>query len=73
MSPAYQHLKTLAENQRWLSMHLRDVIEVARAQGLTWDQIGDALGIPRETVYRQFASGGPISVVRPTHKGSNNA
>jgi DNA invertase Pin-like site-specific DNA recombinase len=33
---------------------LRQVVEEARAAGATWADIGDALGVSRQAVYKRF-------------------
>jgi hypothetical protein len=63
---ARSKLRALADMQRELATALH--AEVARAtseDGLTWAQVGEALGIPRETAFRQFNGGDVIVVTRP--------
>ena len=62
---AAARLRVLATAQRELAVTLH--AEVGRAvnlTGLTWDQAGTALGIPRETAFRQFHGGTTIVVAR---------
>lgn len=66
--PMFRALDYLGAQQREFAVGLREVIEMARARGLTWELISQALGIERTTLYRQYASGGPIDTVRATHK-----
>jgi hypothetical protein len=54
----------LAEAQPQLAWALRSAVEECQDSDLPWTQIGDRIGLPRETVYRQWASGGPIVTVR---------
>lgn len=34
---------------------LRDRVAEARANGVTWDEIGDALGVSRQAAHRKFS------------------
>jgi hypothetical protein len=54
----------LAETQPQLAWALRSAIEECLAAEQTWAQIGQAVGVPRETVFRQFTAGGPIVTTR---------
>jgi hypothetical protein len=56
--------KHSAERQRQSVRDLRTDIESARETGATWREIGEALNMPHQTVYRQFTSGRPIVTVR---------
>lgn len=61
----WSKLRVLADAQRELARALHD--EVGRAtlmEGLTWEQVGEAVGLPRETAFRQFNGGDMIVVVR---------
>ena len=65
---AAARLRVLATAQRELAVTLH--AEVGRAVNLTcltWDQVGTALGIPRETAFRQFHGGATIVVARAHH------
>lgn len=66
--PPEDELEILRDDQWKLALRMRDAVASAREAGLTWDRIGNALGMRRETVFRQFQSGGPIDTVRVTHK-----
>jgi hypothetical protein len=33
---------------------LRDTVRAARREGATWQQIGDQLGVPRQTAHRRY-------------------
>lgn len=65
---AERDLRKLRDEQHALALLVRDSIEQARSEGLSWQKIGDALGLTYATAYRQFMSGGPINTVRVTHK-----
>lgn len=54
----------LAEAQPQLAWALRSAVEECQDANLPWTQIGDRIGLPRETVFRQWSSGGPIVTVR---------
>jgi hypothetical protein len=54
----------LAEAQPQLAWALRSAVEECQEADLPWTQIGERIGLPRETVFRQWASGGPIVTVR---------
>lgn len=58
-------LRALAGVQRQSAECLRIAILTALAEGLTWREIGEALGVPHETVFRQYQAGSPVSVLRP--------
>ena len=66
--PPQEELEILRDDQQKLALRMRDAVTGARQAGLTWDRIGEALGMRRETVFRQYHSGGPIDTVRATHK-----
>jgi len=54
----------LAEAQPQLAWALRSAIEECLDASLPWAQIGERIGLPRETVYRQVHAGGPVVTVR---------
>jgi hypothetical protein len=61
----WSKLRMLADAQREIAYALHD--EVGRAtlmEGFTWGQVGEAVGLPRETAFRQFNGGDMIVVVR---------
>jgi CRP-like cAMP-binding protein len=33
---------------------MRELVASARRQGVTWQQIGDQLGVPRQTAHRRY-------------------
>jgi AraC-like DNA-binding protein len=66
--PMFRALDYLGAQQREFAVGLREVIEMARARGFSWDLISQALGMERTTLYRQYVSGGPINTVRATHR-----
>lgn len=57
-----------AEDQRFFASRMRENIKKCREAGYSWDEIGLLVGLPRETVFRQYMSGGDIWVGRGTHK-----
>lgn len=48
------HLEHLAEVQAAVEQAQADVAMALRAQGYSWQQIGDALGITRAAAYRRY-------------------
>jgi hypothetical protein len=60
-------LQALAAAQRLNALALRELVGEAHAAGVTWRQIGDALGIPGPTAFRQHQAGSPIVVARAFH------
>jgi hypothetical protein len=65
------HLAELAAAQRASACLLADAVAEASAAGLSWQAIGEALGIPKETVFRQHKAGSPVSVLRPYHSAAS--
>jgi hypothetical protein len=59
------HLIQLAAAQRASAALLAAAVADASTAGLSWRAIGEALGIPKETVFRQHKAGSPVSVLRP--------
>ncbi|WP_034488280.1 hypothetical protein [Actinomadura oligospora] len=43
-----------AEAVRRAEDHLRGTVGTARSSGLTWQEIGDALGITRQAAFQRF-------------------
>jgi hypothetical protein len=54
----------LAEAQPQLAWALRSAIQECQDADLPWAAIGERIGLPRETVYRQVHAGGPVVTVR---------
>ena len=59
------HLAELAAAQRATAGLLAAAVTDASAAGLSWQAIGEALGIPKTTAFRQHKAGSPVSVLRP--------
>lgn len=57
-------LRELAAAQRKSAAELREAITEACDYGVTWRAIGEALGVPHETAFRQHKAGSPIVVVK---------
>jgi hypothetical protein len=57
----------LAEAQPHLGWALRAAIEECVDNGNTWAEIGTAVSMPRETVYRQYKADGPVVTARAVH------
>jgi hypothetical protein len=57
-----------AEGQRNDAKSMHGLIDQCREAGFSWTEVGTLVGLPRETIYRQWASGGDIWVGRGTHK-----
>lgn len=57
--------KILADAQMQLGWTLRAAVEECQQAGKTWAAIGEAIGLPRETAFRQWRSDGPIITAKP--------
>lgn len=55
----------LADAQMQLGWTLRAAVEECQQAGSSWADIGKAVGLPRETVFRQYQAGGPIIKAKP--------
>jgi hypothetical protein len=60
-----RHLRQKAALQERIAIELHSEVGRAVAAGWSWSDIGRALGVNRETAYRQFLGGNVIVVVRP--------
>jgi hypothetical protein len=58
----------LAEAQRQLGWAQRRAIDECQHHKLSWRQIGGAVDIAHDALYRQYASGGPIVTVSPFYR-----
>jgi hypothetical protein len=63
---AMWRMRKWADTQRLASEELRQAIGLALEAGISWSAIGNAIGLPRETAFRQYQGGGDIRVVRAT-------
>jgi hypothetical protein len=59
-----QRAKHLSDAQMQLGWALRAAIQECQEAGLSWQAIGAALGVPKETLFRQFSGGGPVITAR---------
>lgn len=59
---ALYRLTSSADAQRQAATALHDAVSFARDLGMSWQEMADVLGMPRETLYRQH-TGGPVVVV----------
>ena len=61
-------LKGITKGMRKLDGALRDAVVSARGRGHSWEEIGDALGVTRQTAWERFGSGvepeDPIAAAR---------
>jgi hypothetical protein len=57
--------KYLSDAQMQLGWALRAAVEECREAGMSWQAIGNALSVPRETVFRQYSAGGPVITAKP--------
>jgi hypothetical protein len=64
---ALHALATLAAAQRQNADDLRCAVQAARDARAPWREIAEAVGIPHETVFRQFKAGSPIVVMGGYH------
>jgi len=58
----------LAEAQRQLGWAQRRAIDECQRRNLSWRQIGAALGMAHDALYRQYASGGPVVTASPFYR-----
>ena len=61
---ALEAVRSLGAAQRKTAQELRTAIRTAKGAGVSWSAIGRALGVVRETVFRQYQAGSPIVVVK---------
>lgn len=61
---ALEAVRYLAAAQRKNADDLRAAVGKAKDAGVSWTALGEALGIGRETAFRQYKCGSPIVVVR---------
>jgi len=61
---ALEAVRYLGAAQRKNADDLRAAIRKAKDAGVSWSAIGRALGVVRETVFRQYQAGSPIVVVK---------
>jgi hypothetical protein len=59
-----QRAKHLSEAQMQVGWALRAAVQECQEAGLSWQAIGAALGVPKETLFRQFSGGGPVVTAR---------
>jgi hypothetical protein len=57
--------KYLSDAQMQLGWALRAAVEECQEAGMTWQVIGDALNVPKETIFRQYAARGPVITAKP--------
>lgn len=57
--------KYLSDAQMQLGWALRATVQECQEAGLSWQAIGTALGVPKETLFRQFSAGGPVITAKP--------
>jgi hypothetical protein len=60
-----------AEAQPQLAWALRSAVEECQEDHRSWADIGRVIGLPRETVYRQFNAGGPIVTTKAVQSASS--
>jgi hypothetical protein len=61
---ALARMAEVAEDQRTSALRLRDYIALGLKYGATWRELGEALHVEHTGLYRQYAIGRPIVVVR---------
>ena len=57
--------KYLSDAQMQLGWALRAAVEECQEAGMSWQAIGNALGVPKETMFRQYSAGGPVITAKP--------
>lgn len=55
-----RRVSAIVEQQRTTGHELRAALDECIAAGMSWREIGAAVGIPFQTLQRQYAKGGPI-------------
>jgi hypothetical protein len=60
-----QRAKYLSDAQMQLGWALRAAVQECQEAGSSWQAIGTALGVPKETLFRQFSAGGPVITAKP--------
>lgn len=60
-------IRAVADEQRGTAEDLRDMVTRASQSGITWQALGDAVGIPGATLWRQVHAGSPVVVARAYH------
>ena len=60
-----QRAKYLSDAQMQLGWALRAAVQECQEAGLSWQAIGTALSVPKETLFRQFSAGGPVITAKP--------
>ncbi|MGO4856270.1 hypothetical protein [Arthrobacter sp. 2MCAF14] len=55
----------LAEAQAQVAWTLRAAVGECTDAGVSWAKIGEAVGMPRESIFRQFSTGAPIVALKP--------
>lgn len=55
----------LSEAQMQLGWTLRAAVQECQEAGMSWQVIGTALRVPKETIFRQFTAGGPVITAKP--------
>jgi hypothetical protein len=63
--------KFLSDAQMQLGWTLRAAVEESQEAGMSWQAIGDALGVPKETIFRQYSAGGPVITAKPVQSMSS--
>jgi hypothetical protein len=63
-----QRARRLAEAQQQLGWAQRHAVDECRLRGLSWRQIGAALGVAHDALYRQYSSGGPVVTAAPFYR-----
>lgn len=57
--------KYLSDAQMQLGWALRAAVQECQEAGLSWQAIGNALDVPKETIFRQYSAGGPVITAKP--------
>jgi hypothetical protein len=60
-----RRVRYLSDAQMQLGWALRAAVQECQEASMSWQAIGDALGVPKETVFRQFSAGGPVITAKP--------
>lgn len=57
-------LHAITLRQGWLTIVTAECVAMARCQGLTWQKIGDAMGISKQAAWQRFEARGAGATFR---------
>lgn len=63
-SDPLRRAQLLANAQAQLAWTLRSAVEECAESDISWAKIGEAVGMPRESIFRQYSAGAPIVALK---------